>query len=160
MQRLNLRQFLYWRTFLAFTKIIPEDHFYVTTRSLNLVSVYSSCLHFPHLFPVLVRNAFAVRSRETNMASIIRPFIVFLTRSLLVVGLRSGQNIVKDAGFPNFFSNILRISSTYYHLMVVCQRAAQFQTPHPHLQQEEKGQCSELSFFTYLLIRKPLRRLP
>lgn len=159
MQCLSLRQFLYWRTFLAFTKIIPEDHFYVTTRSLNLVSIYSSCLPFPHLLPVLVRNAFAVRSRETNMASIIRPFIVFLTRSLLVVGLRSGQNIVKDPDFPNFFSNILRISSTYYRLMVVCQRATQFQTPHPHLQQE-KGQCSELSFFTYLLIRKPLRRLP
>lgn len=94
------------------------------------------------------------------MAYIIRSFIIFLIRSLPVVGFKIGQNIRKAPDFPNFFSSIFSILSTYYYLAVVCQRAAQLQTPYPHLRQEEKGQCNELSFSLIPFVRKLLRRCP
>lgn len=119
---LNARDsFFCWRTFLASVKIIPKDHFCVTTNSFLPV-------HLPHthLFPVSKarKAAFVVRSRKTNMASIVSPFIIFLTRHYWL--LISEVVKISSSTQISFFSNIPSISSTYYHLMVVCQRAAQY----------------------------------
>ena len=76
------------------------------------------------------------------MASIVSPFIIFLTRHYWL--LISEVVKISSSTQISFFSNFPSISSTYYHLMVVCQRAAQCET------QEEKCNKLFVSFISLL----------